>query len=93
VVLVYINPIVETGQILFDTIPESTAIVSNTSTPTISSTLNNPVCSFVLGINGTAQFDLLPYRLVLSPGDFLSVAVLSTSGITRTAVSLTWATD
>jgi hypothetical protein len=93
VILVYINPIVETGQILFDTIPESTAIVSTTSTPTISSTLNNPVCSFVLGINGTAQFDLLPYRLVLSPGDFLTVAIISTNGITRTAVSLTWATD
>ena len=93
VIFVYINPTVATGQVLFDTIPDSTAVVSTTSSPTFDPTQNNPVCSFVLGINGTSQFDLLPYRLVLSPGDVLSVAFLSTNGITRTAVSLTWATD
>lgn len=93
VIFIYINPIIATGQVLFTAIPQSDALVSATSDPTIDPALNNPVVSFVLGINGTAQFDLLPYRLVLSPGDNLSVAILSTNGITRTAVSLTWATD
>jgi hypothetical protein len=93
VVFVYINPANATGQILFDTIPDSTAIVSTATGVTFNPAVNNPVVSFVLNNNGTAQFNLLPYRLVLSPGDFLSVAVTSTSGLSRTAASLTWATD
>ena len=93
VVFVYNNPIIGTGQILFDTIPESNALVSTTYTPTFDPAVNNPIVSFVLGINGTSQFDLLPYRITIAPGDFISIAILSTNSISRSAVSLTWNTD
>jgi hypothetical protein len=93
VIMVFINPTIDTGKVLFDTIPQSNAIVSTSPAPTFSTTVNNPVVNFVVGINGTQQFDLLPYRLVLGPGDFISVAILSGQQITRTVTSLTWSTD
>lgn len=93
VVFVYKNPIIATGEILFDTIPESNALVSTIDVPTFDPSLNNPIVSFVLGINGTSQFDLLPYRIEISPGDYISIAVLSTNSISRNALSLTWSTD
>jgi hypothetical protein len=43
-----------------------------------------------LGINGAAQFNLLPYNLTLSPGDSVSVFISSTNAINRSSVGLTW---
>lgn len=95
VVFIYVNPIIATGSdsLLFDYIPESNALASTTSTPTFDPAVNNPVVSYVVGINGTAQFDLLPYRITLAPGDFVTIAFLSSGVISRTATSLTWNTD
>lgn len=93
VIFIYYNPTIATGELLFDTIPDSDALVSTLNTTTFNSAVNNPIVSFVLGINGTAQFDLLPYRIAVSPGDYISIAFVSTNSITKTAASLTWATD
>lgn len=43
-----------------------------------------------LGINGTAQFDMMPYNLTLAPGETISVFISSSGAITRSSVGLTW---
>lgn len=46
-----------------------------------------------LGINGTAQFDLIPYNLSLSPGETVSFFISSSNALNRTAVGATWKVD
>jgi hypothetical protein len=46
-----------------------------------------------LGINSSAQFDLMKYYLTLAPGDTISVFIQSTNALTRTSVGLTWRVD
>lgn len=46
-----------------------------------------------LGINGTAQFDLIPYNLSLSPGETVSVFISSSNALNRTAIGMTWKVD
>ncbi len=46
-----------------------------------------------LGVNSSNKFDLLPYNMILAPGDYVSVFLLSTSTISRTAVGMTWRVD
>lgn len=46
-----------------------------------------------LGINGTAQFDLIPYNLSLSPGETVSVFISSSNALNRTAAGITWKVD
>jgi len=46
-----------------------------------------------LGINGTAQFDLIPYNLSLSPGETVSVFISSSNALNRTATGMTWRVD
>lgn len=46
-----------------------------------------------LGINGTAQFDLIPYNLSLSPGETVSVFISSSNALNRTATGMTWKVD
>lgn len=43
-----------------------------------------------VAINGSATFDLQSYNFRLSPGDTLSVFIISTNSITRSGVGLTW---
>ena len=46
-----------------------------------------------VGINGTAQFDLIPYNLSLSPGETVSFFISSSNAINRSAVGVTWKVD
>ena len=77
------------SKLVFTTTPND-VFVSEQIGPTMNTATDLPVASFTVGVNGTSEFDLIPYRLVLSPGDVLSVAIQSTSGLTRTAVAVTW---
>lgn len=61
--------------------------------PTMNTATDLPVCAFTVGVNGTSQFDLIPYRLVLTPGDTLSVAIRSTGVLSRAAAGIVWAQD
>lgn len=46
-----------------------------------------------VGINGSAQFDLMKYNLTLSPGETVSVFINSSNAISRTSVGITWHVD
>jgi hypothetical protein len=73
----------------FNELPGTTVLKSETET-TFSITDETAIASFVLAGNGTQQFDLINYKLVLPPDSILSVCFTSTSSVTRTATSLVW---
>ena len=49
---------------------------------------NQPIVAFTLPINGSGQFDLSKYRLILSPGASFSLAVTSGQPISQISASL-----
>jgi hypothetical protein len=46
-----------------------------------------------LGINGSSEFNLIPYNFILAPGDTISVFISSSNAITRTSTGITWKVD
>lgn len=82
-----------TGKLIYNSMPNSNALQSAQIGPTMNTATDMPVCSFTVGINGTSQFDLIPYRLTLAPGDVISVAVESTGQLTRTGIGINWVPD
>ena len=77
---------------IYTRLPQAVATVS-TITGTIDPTLYTPVAAFILGINGQAQYDLTPYRIVVPPGTRASVAVRSNQGISQISAALVWLAD
>lgn len=65
----------------------------STSSVTANLSLNTINNIQTLAINSSSTFDLLPYNLTLSPGDYVSVFFISTSIISRTAIGMTWRVD
>lgn len=53
---------------------------------------DTPVMAIVVGINGTLQFNLIDYNLVLPPGSHMSLVAYSTSSINKVTMSGTWRT-
>ena len=53
---------------------------------------DTPVVSFVVGINGTQQFDLTNYHLVAPPGTHMSLVAYSTASINKITMSGVWRT-
>lgn len=62
-------------------------------TETFSDANDTPALVTTLGIGGSSQYDLIPYDISLSPGDYISVFISSTSSINSTSVGLTWTVD
>ena len=55
--------------------------------------LDNVANVQTLGINGSSEFDLIPYNFILAPGESMSVFIRSTNAITNSAVGITWKVD
>jgi hypothetical protein len=87
----YVDQPLATGTHIYTTQTNRLVAVSK-EVGTISSTAT-PIIEYNLPNNGGQQFDLTKYRIVLSPGSTLAVAVSSTNSIANTAVSLTWKVD
>lgn len=92
IALMFINANLATGNHVFTSLPESLAQQS-ISTGTFNIANNTAVIALSLSINGTKQFDLTKYRLVLAPGNQISVCLFSTNSISNHAVSLAWTVD
>ena len=80
---------VPAATLTFNPLPGTTVLKSDTQT-TFDLTEETAIASFVLAGNGTQQFDLINYKLVLPPDSILSVCFKSTGTVTRTAASLVW---
>jgi len=92
-VFLFLNPTLSTGDYDFRTIPDALAIVDTTNSKTFDIANNTAIITYTVGINGTQQFDLTDYRIILSPGDRLSIGVRSGQSISRVISSLTWVAD
>ena len=92
VMIFYLPSALATGNQIWYRQADVVANIS-TETATLSLTSNTPVVTFVAGINGSAQYDLTPYRVVISPGDNAVVAVKSGQSISQIAAALTWIAD
>ena len=82
--------------LVFQSMPNSTTarfVQYSASALTEDLSLDNVNNVQTLGINGTAQFDLIPYNLSLSPGETVSVFISSSNALNRTAVGITWKVD
>lgn len=55
-------------------------------------TSDTPVASFIVGINGTSQFDLQDYHLSLPPGAHMSLVAYSTASINKVTIAGVWRT-
>ena len=81
-----------TGTQVYTRLPEAVAIIS-TATGTVDLATYTPVSSFIVGIGGTTQFDLTPYRIVIPPGQRATVCVKSGQTIQQVSAALTWLAD
>ena len=65
------------------------------STSAVTETLASDTLALVttIGINGSAQFNLLQYNLYLSPGDTISAFMSSTNSFNSSSIGITWKID
>ena len=90
----YLNEELLTGVHDLRTRPKTIAMVSlATGTFANTATSITPVIAYTLGINGTLQFDLTPYRLIVPAGGKVSVAISASQSISRAICALTWLAD
>ena len=90
------NAVGTSDYLLFNPLPNATSFnFAQYSTTAVSETLANDTLSLVqtLGINGSAQFNLLPYNFTLAPGEYMSVFMSSTSSFNSTTVGMAWKID
>lgn len=67
--------------------------VFSTVTGTFDTTVDTPIWSGLVGINGTFNIDLSAYRITIPPGSQISIAIQSTAQISRMDCALTWSED
>lgn len=83
----YLDATLATGTHQFNSNVD-TVVKASLVTGTYTLGVNQPIIAFTLPINGSGQFDLSSYRLVLSPGATFSIAVISGQNISSISASL-----
>lgn len=76
----------------FSTQQKNNALHS-TTTGTFDIQVDPPICQFILGVNGEAQYKLSDFRIPVPAGVEVSVAISSTASISRIAAALVWSED
>jgi hypothetical protein len=67
--------------------------VSSIVDGTFDLTVDTPIYSALLGINGTINVDLSAYRITIPPGSQVSIAILSSSPVSKAECALVWSED
>lgn len=91
-VFLFFEPSSTSAPHLYNLIPQCNEVQS-TVIATLNNTIDTPIYTGLVGINGTINVDLSSYRISVPPGSWLSVAIRSTSGITRASCALVWSED
>jgi hypothetical protein len=60
---------------------------------TIDETVDTAVCRFITAINGEAQYRLSDFRIAIPSGSYVSIAIKSTSNISRVSAALVFSED
>jgi hypothetical protein len=84
------------GLLVFNPIPAGTSFnfaQYSTTEVTENLVMDSILNVQTLGINSSATFNLMDYNLSLTPGDYLSVFISSSSSISRASVGITWKVD
>lgn len=92
-IMVFLDASLVTGSHIFNTQPggNSIALVCKED-GTISETTNTPILSYAIPSSGSVNIDLSSYRIVISPGSNISLAIKS-SQVNSTYSSLIWEVD
>ena len=77
---------------LYNNIPSCNEVFS-VVTGTFNLTVDTPIYTGIVGINGTINVDLSSYRITIPPGSQLSIAVQSTNSLSRVDTALVWSED
>lgn len=91
-VMIFYSAQLATGNQIWYRQAEMLANIS-TETGTLNLTDYTPILSFVAGLNGSAQYDLDGYRVVIPPGDSVIVAAKSGQSISQISAAATWIAD
>lgn len=91
-VFLFFEPSSTSAPHLYNLIPSCNEVQS-TVTATLNNTIDTPIYTGLIGINGTINVDLSSYRISVPPGSLLSIAIRSTAGITRASCALVWSED
>lgn len=67
--------------------------VQSTISGTFDRTVDTPIYTGLVSINGTINIDLSAYRITVPPGSWLSIAVKSTNSISPCTAALVWSED
>ena len=89
VVYIFINARASSA-LQFATVNTAKVLSSKTLGVTINPATYQPNVTFTVPINGTGFIDLLPYRLILPPGQDLNIGFLSTGNVSRTTTAVTF---
>ena len=84
------------GLLEFNPLPNATAFnFAQYSVSAVSENLANDSLSLVqtIAINGSAQFNLLPYNFTLAPGEYMSAFISSTNSFNSTSIGIAWKID
>ena len=86
------NAVGTSDYLVFSPIPN---VFAQYSVSSVTETLSSDIISNVqtLGINGSSEFNLIPYNLILAPGEYISVFMSSTSSFNGTTTGITWKVD
>ena len=91
-VYVFFNAALATGNHIYNRLPEAAAVIS-TETGTINLANYTAVASFIVGLNGSQQYDLTPYRIVIPAGQTVTLAVRSGQSISQLSAAMVWLAD
>lgn len=93
-ILLFLDAPLATGAHIFESQPggNSIALVCK-ETGTISESSNTPIATYVIAQDGSINLDLTDYRIVISPGSIITVAIKSAASLNRTNTSLIWEVD
>lgn len=91
-VYLFFDPEGFSGTHLYNLIPSCNEVYSS-ATGTFNMATDTPIYTGLVGINGTINVDLSAYRITVPPGSQISVAVTSTSIISRMDCALVWSED
>ncbi len=67
--------------------------LKSTVVGTFDNTIDTPIYTGFVGINGTINVDLSQYRITIPPGSWVSIAVKSTNSVSPCIAALTWSED
>jgi hypothetical protein len=90
------NAVGTSDLLVFSPQPSATAFnFAQISTSAVTETLASDQIVLVqtVGVNGGAQFNLLPYNFVLAPGETISIFISCSQSFNSTTVGLSWLVD